>query len=134
MGGCAHSSGAGEAIIVDARGRVIEGPYSGLLWWRGETLVRPSESLPRIRSVTVGIVIEAARAQGVKIDDAHARPADLHCCELWVLSAPHGLRTARQWIGGPALGPATHSLQGRAWLENSLVELVPRPGGTLSGG
>jgi len=121
-------SGAGEAIIVDARGRVVEGAYSGLLWWRGETLVRPSSSLPRIPSVTASLVIDAARAAGVTIDDADAQPEDLAGCELWVLSALHGLRTVPRWIDGPTLAPARHAETGRAWLTAAATILYPGRG------
>lgn len=121
-------SGAGEAIIVDAQGRVVEGAYSALLWWRGETLVRPSDERPRIPSVTAGLVIDAARAAGVAIDEADARPDDLAGCELWVLSALHGLRTARRWIGGPTLGEPRHHDRGREWLAAAAQALDPAAG------
>ena len=129
-----HPSGAGEAIIVDAQGRVVEGAYSGLLWWRGETLVRPSDALPRIPSVTAGLVIDAARAAGVAIDEADARPDDLAGCELWVLSALHGLRTVQRWIDGPELGDARHAETGREWLAAASVELYPDQGTPSLGG
>ncbi|UTT62561.1 aminotransferase class IV [Microcella humidisoli] len=127
-------SGAGEAIIVDAQGRVVEGAYSGLLWWRGETLVRPADALPRIPSVTVDLVVRAARAAGVPLAEAEARPADLAGCELWVLSALHGLRSARHWIDGPALAPATRAPLGRAWLAGAAVDLYPDRGTPALGG
>ncbi|WP_439565082.1 aminotransferase class IV [Microcella sp.] len=127
-------SGAGEAIIVDARGRVVEGAYSGLLWWRGETLVRPSGALPRIPSVTADLVLEAARAAGVTIADEDARPDDLAGCELWVLSALHGLRVARRWVDGPALAEPRRVETGRQWLDSSLEELYPDRGTPALGG
>jgi branched-subunit amino acid aminotransferase/4-amino-4-deoxychorismate lyase len=108
--------GAGEAIIVDAHGVIVEGAYSGLLWWRGETLMRPRDAVPRIPSVTVKLVLEAARAEGVELAEADARPADLEGCELWVLSALHGLRSASAWIAGPALGEPKQAHRGRQWL------------------
>jgi branched-subunit amino acid aminotransferase/4-amino-4-deoxychorismate lyase len=110
-------SGAGEAIIVDARGAIIEGAYSGLLWWRGETLVRPRDAVPRIPSVTVQLVLEAARADGVELAEAEALPAELEGCELWVLSALHGLRAASRWVDGPTLARPHHAERGRRWLD-----------------
>lgn len=127
-------SGAGEAIIVDAQGRIVEGAYSGLLWWRGETLVRPAHTLPRIPSVTVGLVLRAARDAGVPLAEAEARPADLAGCELWVLSALHGLRSARRWIEGPELAPARHAALGREWLERAARDLYPDRGTPALGG
>lgn len=110
-------SGAGEAIIVDARGAIIEGAYSGLLWWRGETLVRPRDAVPRIPSVTVQLVLEAARADGVELAEAEALPAELEGCELWVMSALHGVRAASLWVDGPTLALPRHAERGRRWLD-----------------
>jgi hypothetical protein len=117
-------SGAGEAIIVDTHGVIVEGAYSGLLWWRGETLVQAASGLPRIPSVTVDLLIAAARANGVPVVDEHARPADLAGCELWVLSALHGLRVARHWIDGPELAEPRHAALGRLWLQASCASAV----------
>jgi branched-subunit amino acid aminotransferase/4-amino-4-deoxychorismate lyase len=117
-------SGAGEAIILDANGVIVEGAYSGLLWWRGEKLVQAASVLPRIPSVTVDLLIAAARANGVTVVDEHARPADLAGCELWVLSALHGLRVARQWVNGPALAEPRHATLGRLWLQASSTSAV----------
>ena len=36
----AAAHGAGEALLSDADGRLIEGAFTSLLWWEGETLVR----------------------------------------------------------------------------------------------
>ncbi len=126
--------GASEAIIVEAHGRVVEGAYSGLLWWRGETLVTPSSALPRIPSVTADLVIEAARDARVTVVETDARPADLAGCELWVLSALHGLRAAGRWIDGPELAPPVRAKQGRQWLAAAAVELYPDRGTPALGG
>jgi branched-subunit amino acid aminotransferase/4-amino-4-deoxychorismate lyase len=117
-------SGAGEAIILDANGIIVEGAYSGLLWWRGETLVQAASALPRIPSVTVDLLVAAARANGVTVVDEHARPANLDGCELWVLSALHGLRVARQWIDGPELAEPRHAALGQLWLQASCASGV----------
>lgn len=114
--GAVQLSGAGEAVILDDRGHIVEGAYSGLLWWRGEVLVRASGAVPRIPSVTIDLVLEAARAAGVTIDEADAQPADLAGCELWVLSALHGLRVATRWINGPTLAAGHRASLGRVWL------------------
>lgn len=113
--------GAGEAVILAPDGRIVEGAYSGLVWWtpRG-TLAHPSPSLARIPSVTASIVLRAAAATGVEIEAADARPADLGGSELWVLSALHGLRVATRWIEGPELAiEAGRAERGRAWLASA---------------
>ena len=108
--------GAGEAVILDADGHLVEGAYSGLLWWHDGVLVRPADALPRIASITVGLVLEAARAAGVPLAQRRARPDELEGCEVWVLSALHGLRVATAWVDGPALAPGDRAAEGRAWL------------------
>lgn len=108
--------GAGEAVIVDAQGHVVEGAYSGLLWWRGEMLVRPDETLARIPSVTESLVLDAARSAGVAIISESVTPAELAGCEVWVLSALHGLRAATAWVDGPTLAAPLRTETGRRWL------------------
>lgn len=120
--------GAGEAIIVDAPGHIVEGAYSGVLWWRGETLVQPAATLARIPSVTVSLVLDAARAEGVTIASETVTPAGLAGCELWVLSALHGLRTASAWVDGPRLADARHADRGRRWL-SAAEHITPLTGG-----
>lgn len=120
-----QASGAGEAVILSSAGAVVEGAYSALLWWRTDgALVQPSRSLARIPSVTAAIVLDAARATGVAIDEQDARLADLAGCELWVLSALHGLRVATAWADGPPLvvepGRAERC---RGWLDAALRPL-----------
>lgn len=120
--------GAGEAVILDHRGVIVEGAYSALLWWRDGVLVRPNDSLPRIPSVTGALVLAAARAAGVPLAVEDARPADLDGCELWVLSALHGLRVATEWVDGPVLAVVPqHAAVGRSWLEQALIQITPNP-------
>ncbi len=118
--------GAGEALIVDADGYLVEGAYSGLVWWRDGVLERPSDSLPRIASVTVDLVLDGARAAGVPLGERRARPAELEGCELWVLSALHGLRLATAWVNGPTLAPGAHTGLGREWLAAAVTPLPTR--------
>jgi len=118
--------GAGEAVIVSAEGYVVEGAYSGLVWWRDGVLERPADTVPRIASVTVDTVLAAARAAGVPLRERQARPDDLDGCELWVLSALHGLRVATDWVKGPTLAPGSRATLGRSWLEAAVTPLPTR--------
>ncbi|MBX9471039.1 aminotransferase class IV [Microcella sp.] len=115
--------GAGEAVILDADGHLVEGAYSGLLWWHDGVLVRPADTLPRIASVTVDLVLDAARAAGVPLSQRRARPEELEGCEVWVLSALHGLRVATAWVDGPTLTPGDRAAEGRAWLAAAAAAL-----------
>jgi len=95
--------GAQEAVVLSPDGFVIEGAYSGLLWWRGDILCGPSASLARIDSVTARTTMTLASALGHDGHEEYVTPAELDGTELWVLSALHGIRLATAWIEGPSL-------------------------------
>ncbi len=126
--------GADEAVIVDAQGHVVEGAYSALLWWRGATLVQPDAALARIPSVTASLVLDAARAEGITIGAERITPAELAGCEVWVLSALHGVRGATAWVEGPALAPPARLDRARRWLAAAESALYPVRGTPLLGG
>ena len=42
----AAAHGAGEAVLADADGRLLEGAYTSLLWWEGETLCAVPDDAP----------------------------------------------------------------------------------------
>jgi len=96
-------SGAGEAIIVTSEGFVVEGAYSGLLWWRGSILCAPLAEFDRVDSVTVRSVLALATALGIETYTEAVTPAELEGTELWALSALHGARIVTNWVDGPAL-------------------------------
>jgi branched-subunit amino acid aminotransferase/4-amino-4-deoxychorismate lyase len=96
-------SGAGEAIIVTSEGFVVEGAYSGLLWWRGSILCAPLLEFDRVDSVTVRSVLALATALGIETYTEAVTPAELEGTELWALSALHGARIVTSWVDGPAL-------------------------------
>lgn len=95
--------GADEAVILSPDGYVVEGAYSGLLWWRGDILCGPPADLERIDSVTARSVLTLATALGLDTHEEAVTPAELDGTELWVLSALHGIRIATSWVDGPAL-------------------------------
>lgn len=97
----AAEHGATEAVIVDDDGHVVEGAYASLAWWRGDALHAPPADVPRVRSVTWQAVQAIAASLGVELREEQARPDDLAGCEIWVMSALHGIRGAAAWVGGP---------------------------------
>lgn len=121
--------GAGEAIILSPEGLIVEGAYSGLVWVRPDgVIVHPSARLERIPSVTAGILLEAAAAAGLTIEATDARPDDLDGCELWVLSALHGLRVATAWVDGPELvREPGRAERARHWLDEAAATLPRVP-------
>jgi branched-subunit amino acid aminotransferase/4-amino-4-deoxychorismate lyase len=95
--------GAGEAVILTPDGFVVEGAYSGLLWWRGSILCGPLDVFERVDSVTVRSVLALATALGIETYQEAVTPAELDGTELWALSALHGARIVTGWVDGPAL-------------------------------
>lgn len=98
----AQTNGAGEAVILSPEGFVVEGAYSSLLWWRGDVLCAPSPELDRVASVTAQAVFALAAARGVLTHSESVMPAELDGCEIWAISALHGIRIVTGWIDGPA--------------------------------
>ena len=119
-------SGAGEALIVDAHGILVEGAYSSVLAWRGDTelLVTPSR-LPRIPSVTEAVVSEIAHSRGVRLREEPLGRADLEGLEVWILSALHGIRFVDSIVGGPELVSSRHRRD--AWQELWWNQREPLP-------
>jgi branched-subunit amino acid aminotransferase/4-amino-4-deoxychorismate lyase len=95
--------GAGEAVILANGGYVVDGGYSGLLWWRGDILCGPPAEFERVDSVTVRSVLALAGALGVETYGEPVTPAELEGTELWSLNALHGIRIVTNWIDGPSL-------------------------------
>jgi branched-subunit amino acid aminotransferase/4-amino-4-deoxychorismate lyase len=94
--------GAEEAIILSPDGFIVEGAYSAIVWWRGDTLCAPSPELDRVDSVTARSVIALATALGVDIYYEAVPPESLDGLEIWSLSALHGIRIITGWTDGPA--------------------------------
>jgi branched-subunit amino acid aminotransferase/4-amino-4-deoxychorismate lyase len=115
--------GAGEAIILTSDGYVVEGAYSGLLWWRGEILCGPPREFDRIESVTVRTVLTLALALGIETHEEAVTPAELDGVELWSLSALHGIRIVTGWVDGPGLA----ELPGRLAQWRSRLGALRRP-------
>lgn len=118
--------GAGEAVLLTSPGFVVEGAYSGLLWWRGEILCGPPMAFDRVDSVTVRSVLALAIALGIETFEEPVTPAELDGTELWALSALHGPRIVTAWIDGPGLA----ELPGRlgTWRARLAALRQPLPG------
>ena len=117
-----QADGADEAVLL-SDGFVVEGAYSGLLWWRGEILCGPPADFDRVDSVTARSVLTLATALGFDTHEEAVTPAELDGTELWVLSALHGIRIATAWIGGPELAEKP----GRLGSWRSRLDALRRP-------
>lgn len=114
----AQLAGADEAVIVDARGRPVEGAYSSLLIARDGRLAVIGQPAPRIPSVTERLVRDAARTHGLAVDEARPTVGELAGASLWVLSALHGARAVERWVEGPVL---VRDDERDAWLRHTLA-------------
>jgi branched-subunit amino acid aminotransferase/4-amino-4-deoxychorismate lyase len=92
--------GAGEALLCDGEGRLLEGAYTSLLWWEDETLWAVPDDAPILDGVTRGLLLGLAAADGVAVRYRRPRAAELDGREVWLTSALHGIRAVTGWTGG----------------------------------
>jgi branched-subunit amino acid aminotransferase/4-amino-4-deoxychorismate lyase len=114
----AAAHGAGEAVLSDAGGRLLEGAFTSLLWWEEETLCAVPDDAPILPGVTRALLIELARGRDTPVAQRRPAPHELDGRETWLVSALHGIRAVTRWAdGGPAAGQA-----GRAAAWQRLLE------------
>ncbi|MEA2247979.1 MAG: hypothetical protein QOH46_2508 [Solirubrobacteraceae bacterium] len=114
--------GAGEALLIDAEGRLLEGAYTSLLWWEGDVLWAVPEDAPVLDGVTRRLLLELAERDGVPVRFRRPEPADLAGCEVWLTSALHGIRAVTGWADG---APADEPRRAGAWQER--LEALDEP-------
>jgi branched-subunit amino acid aminotransferase/4-amino-4-deoxychorismate lyase len=102
----AAAHGAGEAVLSDDGGRLLEGAYTSLLWWEGETLCVVPDDAPILPGVTRALLIELAGARGTPVAHRRPTPDELADRETWLVSALHGIRSVTRWVDGPRAGEA----------------------------
>ena len=110
----AAAHGAGEAVLADADGRLLEGAFTSLLWWEGETLCAVPDDAPILPGITRGLLIELAGA----VELRRPEPRDLAGRETWLVSALHGIRAVTRWVGGPEPGEASRAATWQRRLES----------------
>lgn len=96
----AREHGAGEAVLSDEQGNLLEGAYSSLLWWEGEMLCAVPDDAPALPGITRRLLLEIAAEVGVKVGYSLPRPSDLAGREVWLVGSLHGIRAVSQWAGG----------------------------------
>jgi branched-subunit amino acid aminotransferase/4-amino-4-deoxychorismate lyase len=110
----ARTHGAQEAVIADADGRLLEGAYTSLLWWEGETLCAVPDDAPILPGITRALLIELAGT----VELRRPAPQDLAGRETWLVSALHGIRAVTRWVGGPEPGEALRAAEWQRRLES----------------
>jgi branched-subunit amino acid aminotransferase/4-amino-4-deoxychorismate lyase len=102
----AAAHGASEAVIADGDGRLLEGAFTSLLWWEGETLCAVPDDAPILPGITRALLLELARDRGTPVAHRRPRSQELAGGETWLVSALHGIRAVTAWTGGPPGGAA----------------------------
>jgi branched-subunit amino acid aminotransferase/4-amino-4-deoxychorismate lyase len=103
----AAAHGAGEAVLSDADGRLLEGAFTSLLWWDAQTLCAVADDAPILPGITRALLIELARERGTPVVRRRPAPQELADRETWLVSALHGVRAVTRWAnGGPPAGDA----------------------------
>jgi branched-subunit amino acid aminotransferase/4-amino-4-deoxychorismate lyase len=109
----AAAHGAGEAVLADPDGRLLEGAFTSLLWWEGETLCAVPDDAPILPGVTRALLLELAGGRGTPVAQRRPMPRELAGRETWLVSALHGIRAVVRWAdGGPPAGDAPRA---EAW-------------------
>jgi len=119
----AAARGAEEAVILSPEGHVVEGAWSSLVWWRGDSLCTPADDLPRLPGVTSRTVLTLAAVLGVDVLHDRTTPDELDGAEVWSLSALHGARIVTGWVDGPA----TAEQPGRLAVWQGRLDALRRP-------
>jgi branched-subunit amino acid aminotransferase/4-amino-4-deoxychorismate lyase len=115
----AAAHGAGEAVLVDTDGRLLEGAFTSLLWWEGETLCVVSDDAPILPGITRALLIELASERDTPVAQRRPAPDELDGRETWLVSALHGIRAVTRWAdGGPAAGDAPRAARWQRLLED----------------
>jgi branched-chain amino acid aminotransferase len=114
----AKGKGAHEALVVDARGHVVEGASSNVFVVSGGGVATPPESAGILVGITRAHVIAAARALGIPADERDLLLADIYGAdEVFITSSIRELlpavRVDDRVIGSGKPGPVARSLHRR---------------------
>lgn len=127
----AAGEGAQEAVLVAPTGTVLEAATASVLWWEGDTLCLPPPGLPVLPGVTVALIQERARREGVRVAHRERTVAELDDREVWLVNALHGIRPVTGWTGGPAdptgsmrAAAAVRAPEWRKWLDEMMEPLL----------
>jgi len=127
--------GAGEAVIADADGRLLEGAYTSLLWWEDDAHCAVPDDAPILDGVTRALLLGLAGDAGAEVRFRRPAPAGLDGREAWLTSALHGIRVVTRWVADNAHGPPVHAGRAEraaAWQARLEALAVPVGAGAVS--
>lgn len=111
----AVAAGAGELLVCDDEGRLVEGAFTSLLWWEDGALWTTPDELT-LPGVTRALLLAIAHARGVRLGVRSPLPAELLGCETWLVNAAHGICVVTAW-DGVAAAPAPRAARWQAALD-----------------
>ncbi|GAA1592074.1 hypothetical protein GCM10009789_52700 [Kribbella sancticallisti] len=118
----ASTDRADEVLLVDEDGIALEGAYSALVWWEGDTLCVPPSTLPILPSVTAHLLRNLAVERGTEVSERPRTAAELaDADEVWLVNALHGIRPVHAWHSDP-IDPLPLSVAA-SW-QRSLLDLA----------
>ncbi|MEM1030165.1 MAG: aminotransferase class IV [Myxococcota bacterium] len=101
----AKDCGADEALIVDRRGRVVEGGTFNVFMVRAGLVLTPPDDAGILLGVTRGEVIAAATRMGLTVEYVALPPAEMIACdEVFVTSSIREVVPVRTIDGAPVAG------------------------------
>lgn len=83
----ARAAGAHEALVLDARGRIIEGTTSNVFLVQGGALVTPPEEAGILAGITRAHLFDVARSEGIPVRLASFTPEELASADEAFLSS-----------------------------------------------
>ena len=125
--------GAGEALIADADGRLLEGAFTSLLWWEDDALCAVPDDAPILDGVTRALLLGLAADAGAEVRFRRPAPAGLDGREVWLTSALHGIRAVTGWVADGARGvPGRDGTAERAAAWQARLEALAVPVGAAA--
>lgn len=108
----ARAQGADEAILVRG-GLLTEGSSSCVFVVAGGAVITPATGRSRLPSITREVVLDAARALGLQVEERDVDAEELpHCEEIWLASASREIIAVTRLDGQPVAsgspGPLWH--------------------------
>jgi branched-chain amino acid aminotransferase len=114
----AEAAGVDDALLLDDRGHVSEGPTWNVFWRKGRRLFTPSPACGVLEGVTRAAILELADDAGLDAQEGRFQRSELDSAdEVFATMSSLGVVTVRTLDGQPfrRSGQAAAELQRRYW-------------------